>query len=256
MYEIIARYYDLIHADLLEDIPYVLDLAGRFGGPILELGCGSGRLLMPLALAGYQVTGIDNAAAMLSLARKRSAAGPPEVQQRFRLVEGDMSRFELAGEQGHYALAIFSYNTLMHLDSSEVLAALRQVGRHLKPGGGLFIDLANPAAITQVPNDRAVTLERQFVDPESGNVILQLASNWLEEPAQVLHITWIFDAIPAAGGALSRTIVQTDYHFYYPHQMELLLSEAGFRLSSLTGDYLGSAYSEESERLLLQARLA
>ncbi len=256
MYEIIARYYDLIHADLQEDIPYILDLAGKTGGPILELGCGSGRLLMPLAMAGHHVSGVDNSAAMLSLAKDRLAAGPAEVQQRWRLVEADMTRFELAGEWGQYALAIFSYNTLMHLDPSQAVAALRQAGHHLGPDGKVSIDLANPAAIAQTPNDRAMTLERQFVDPESGNIILQLASNWLEEPAQMLHITWIFDAIPAEGGPVSRTVAQADYHFYYPHQMELLLTEAGFRLSSLAGDYSGNAYSEESERLLLLARKA
>jgi SAM-dependent methyltransferase len=256
MYDTIAHYYDLIHADLREDVPYILDLAAKADGPVLELGCGSGRLLLPLALAGHRTTGLDNSAAMLSRARDRMAEESREVRQRVRLIEADMTSFELAGEREHYVLAIFSYNTLMHLSSQQVVAALKCTGRHLKSQGQLFIDLTNPAAIAQTPNDRALTLEKRFVDLESGDVILQLASNWLEEPAQLLHITWMFDAVPAAGGPVSRTVAQADYHFYYPHQLELLLTEAGFRLSSLAGDYLGNVYKEESERLLLLATKA
>jgi SAM-dependent methyltransferase len=71
MYEQTAKYYDLVHAELKDDIPLVLTLAGQGKGPILELGCGTGRLLLPLARAGYEVIGLDNSPAMLAKAKAR-----------------------------------------------------------------------------------------------------------------------------------------------------------------------------------------
>ena len=75
-YDAIARYYDLSHQSLVEDIPFLLRVAAETGGPALELGCGSGRLLVPLARAGYAVTGVDNSPEMLARAELRLAGEP------------------------------------------------------------------------------------------------------------------------------------------------------------------------------------
>jgi hypothetical protein len=69
---------------------------------------------------------------------------------------------------------------------------------------------------------------------------------------QALHITWIYDRSPVAGGAVHRTVAQATYHYRYPHQMELLLQDAGFSHFDLWGDYDKSAFHEESPRLLVQ----
>ncbi len=74
MYDQIARFYDLTHAELTADLPFVLQLASEAGGPILELGCGSGRLLLPLARAGHSVIGLDLSGAMLAMQRVCSSA--------------------------------------------------------------------------------------------------------------------------------------------------------------------------------------
>ncbi len=245
MYDQIAHYYDLTHANLTEDIPFVLELAAAAGGPVLELGCGSGRLLRPLAQAGHDVTGIDNSAAMLARAR---AALPDSVS----LIHADMARLALPGEP-HFALVIIPYNTFLHLDGEQAAATLRGVRRVLGANGRLFIDLINPAAIANTPNDHVLTLENSFTDPATGHTVLQMAANYLDEAEQTLHITWIYDASPPAGGSIHRTIAQGVYHYLYPHQLELLLQDAGFRLLSLTGDYDQSPYTEDSPRLLMVA---
>src|SRR5690606_41981516 len=99
MYEHIAPYYDQIHASFTEDVALVLALAGRVGRPVLELGCGSGRLLLPRARAGYQVTGLDNSPAMLALAREGLDREPGVVQQVVTLPEGDRIAFVRPGER-------------------------------------------------------------------------------------------------------------------------------------------------------------
>lgn len=250
MYDVIARYYDLIHADLTADVGFVLALAGRQGGPVLELGCGTGRLLLPLARAGHQVTGVDNAPAMLAQARQRLASEPLVVQQRVSLVEGEMTAFELDGQ---FNLVVIAYNTLMHLESQAMLATFKAIHRHLAPSGRLFLDLVNPLAVTATPDDRFLTLERTLNDPETGEVVLQLASSWVDQENQVLHITWLFDASPPAGGAVRRTVAQTRYHYLYSHELELLLVSAGLRLETLYGNYNQAPFEEESERLLALA---
>lgn len=250
MYDQIAHYYDLTHADLTEDIPLILALAKEAGGPVLELGCGSGRLLFPLAHAGYTITGVDNAAAMLARAQTRQQDEPAAVRNRIKLYEMDMTALTL---DGRFALAIIPYNTFMHLDSGQKRAALQGIKRCLLENGRLFIDLINPFTLAATANDHAISLENSFTDPQTGHTVLQMASNHLDEEAQQLQITWIYDASPPGGGPIQRTIATADYHYLFPHQIDLLLQEAGFRLTSLAGGYDQSAFVEESERLLVTA---
>lgn len=255
MYNQIARYYDLVHADLTADIGYLLTLAAGVDGAILELGCGTGRLLIPLARAGHAIIGVDNAAAMLDRARQKIAVEPPEVRQRITLLASDIVSFSLPAQAERFALAFIGYNTLMHLSPEQVVAVFNRIGRCLQPGGTLFLDLANPATIAQTADDHTLSLENTLVDPETGELILQMAANRLEEGSQLLHITWIYDATPAGGGPVSRTVVETDYHYFYAHQLEIFLDQAGFRIDALMGDYDQSPFGEESARLLIVAGL-
>jgi SAM-dependent methyltransferase len=250
VYEKIARYYDLIHAELTADIGFVLTLAARAAGPLLELGCGTGRLLLPLARAGYTVTGIDSSPAMLALARERLAGEAVAVQQRVTLFEADMTAFELPGR---FALAIISYNTFMHLSPAQKTAALQHIHRHLLPGGRLFMDLINPLAAAQTPEDRLLTLERVLTEPGTTNLLLQMASSRVDLDQQVLHITWLYDTSPPAGGSVQRLVVQARYYYLYPHELELLLEESGYHLEALYGSYNQVPFSEESDRLLALA---
>lgn len=252
MYDLIARYYDLTHTSLTADIPLVLALAQEANGPVLELGCGTGRLLLPLARAGYETTGVDNSPAMLAWLQQKLAQESVFVQSRVWVVAGEITSLQLP-ENGRFALALISYNTLMHLSEEKLTHTLRGIGRYLLPGGSLFLDLANPFVVAQTPNDRLLTLEAVVTDPETQNTVLQLAGNWLDETAQQLHITWIYDATPAAGGPIHRTVTQMVYHYFYPHQIEIALQEAGFQLKALWGDYNKTTFDEESDRLLMVA---
>jgi SAM-dependent methyltransferase len=248
MYETIARYYDLFHASLTADITFVIEQARRAGGAALELGSGSGRLLLPLARAGVHVTGLDNSPAMMALARARLAATPANIAARVSLVEGDMAHFAL---DRRFAFIFVAYNTLHHLPPEGVRATLRRVATHLEPGGRFFLDLANPFVLAQTPNDRLLSLEGVAKDPTSGDLVAQLASNWVDDHEQQLSITWIYDITPAGGGPVYRMVVQTTHHYLYPHELVMALELAGLRLEAMFGHYDSSPFTEESERLLL-----
>jgi SAM-dependent methyltransferase len=248
MYDRIACYYDLTHDNLTEDIPFVLALAQQAQGAVLELGCGSGRLLLPVARAGVTVTGLDNSPTMLARARERFTSEPTAVINRITLLEGDMTSFNL----GHlFPLILIPYNTFMHLDTPQALATLRQARRHLQPDGQLVIDQDNPFTIANTPEDHLLSLENVLTDPATGDTILHMAANRLDTADQQLHITWIYDRSPTIGGAIHRTIAQATYHYRYPHQMELLLQETGFSHYTLLGSYGRTPFQENSPRLIL-----
>jgi SAM-dependent methyltransferase len=250
MYDIIARYYDLIHGELTADIPLAMELAQETTGPVLELGCGTGRLLVPLARAGYEVVGLDNSPAMLELARAKLAKEPAEVSQRVTLITSEMTGFELAQRFG---LVLLLNSTLMNLPPTAMQATLNRVTRHLLPGGRLLIDLDNPAMLSGEVGEGVLVLERTMVDPASGETIMQFAASQTEEAGQVVHVTWLFDSLPAGSSALSRVVVPMDYHYLYPHQLALMLANAGLQLESLMGDYDRRPFEEESPRLLALA---
>ncbi|WP_420627465.1 class I SAM-dependent methyltransferase [Candidatus Leptofilum sp.] len=252
MYDHIARFYDLTHANLTDDIPLILKLAAQAGGSVLELGCGSGRLLLPLVQAGHTVTGLDLSGAMLARARAKLGRVDTVVQQRITLHQADMTTFELPHDS-QFGLAIVPYNTLFHLETAQVLAMLRRVREVLEENGRLFIDLANPVDIANTPEDALLSLENVLTDPETGDLIVHLASNQLDTVAQTLHITWIYDVSAPNGGPVQRMVATGAYHYRYPHQLELLLQEAGFKLLHLWGEYDQSSYTETSNRLLVLA---
>ena len=251
MYAAIAPYYDVTHAQLADDLGLVLALAHKAGGMVLELGCGTGRLLLPLARAGYTVTGLDSAREMLALARQKLGEELAEVRGRVRLIESDMTDLSACGRD--YALIIIPYNTFMHLSPTQAEQTLRQARLCLQADGLLFIDLINPYAVAQTPNDHILTLEHIFTDPVSGRDVLQFARNHLDEADQILHITWIYDTSPVGGGAVHRTIVPVAYHYYYPHQLEILLSDTGWHITAWQGQYNQTPFREDSDRLLVLA---
>ncbi len=253
MYAQIAPYYDLTHAQLTADVGLVLALARQAGGKVLELGCGTGRLLRPLARAGIMVTGVDSSPEMLARAEAWLAEEPEMVRGRVTLHHADMT--DLSGCGRDYALILIPYNTFMHLAPAQADRTLRQVKQCLAEGGRLFIDLINPYTVAQTPNDHLLTLEHILTNPANGHTVLQFARNHLDDNAQILHITWIYDETPPTGGTVHRTIVPVAYHYYFPHQLEILLTDAGLHLQSWYGHYNQTPFEEDSERLILLAQL-
>lgn len=246
MYDHIARYYDLSHNRLTDDIPYLLALARETEGPLLELGCGSGRLLSPLARAGFHVTGVDSSPEMLARARVRLAGEPADVRARVRLVEGDV-RTLILPDAAPFALAFFGYNTFMHLNEVGAGTALRRVRPLLRPGGRLFIDVDNPLLLSVVADDPDFVLEDELRDETTGETIRQFTAYESAPVEQAVDVTWVYESTGDAGRAKARL----RYHYLYPHQYDLLLALTGFRLIALAGDYDGAPFDEESDRLLI-----
>src|SRR5688572_5277803 len=243
-----VRYYDLENADFTEDLDFWLELAGEYGEPVLELGCGTGRVLLNLARRGHAVTGVDNAPEMLArleakldTASNRHLANPPV------LLHASMDSFEAPQP---FKLAIMPFNTFMHLLTLEAqMATLTHVRRHLEPGAALALDMTNPGEAYGA-QETGLTLERAFADGD--RTVQQFATVALDRAAQLARITWLYDST-APDGALQRTIVPLTLRHTFPGEMRLLLERCGFALTHLYGDYDRSPYVDGAPRLLVLA---
>lgn len=251
VYARIARYYDLTHAGLREDIPFVQKLARQAKGDLLELGCGTGRLLFPIAKMGIKITGLDNSPAMLEQARQHLVKESPAVQEKAILLEGDMTYFELPAL---FELILIGYNTFTHFSSAQMKQILSCACRHLTPTGKLFLDLPNPFNIIATSNDHTVTLERIFTDPQSSQTVMQFATTLVDIESQTLQINWWYDSLPAEGGAVQRILIQTAYHYLFLHEIERLLQMAKLNLHAVYGSYQQSPFAENAPRLLILAQ--
>jgi SAM-dependent methyltransferase len=252
LYDSLSRFYDLENADFVEDLDFWVGLAKDSGGPVLELGCGSGRATQQIARAGVAIVGLDNSEPMLALARAKLNR-KPELAARATLVHGDMTNFDLSSLfTVHCSLIICPFNTFMHLTTTaEQLALLSCARRHLNPGGLLVLDLTNPAP-AYVDTNESLTLERTFRDDENDLAIQQFATTRVDRTAQIAHILWQYDAI-AADGAVQRTLVPLALRYTFPAEMSLLLERANFKLAHLYGGYDEAPLTDESERMIVVA---
>jgi len=135
--------YDAIPVYLARiDAAFFAQEAAAAGGPVLELGCGTGRVLLPIARAGGTITGVDSSAAMLERCRDMLSAEPAEVRGRVTLHQADVRDLSLGSR---FALITAPFRVLQHLTSVEdQLQLLDVVSRHLSPGGRFIFDVFNP----------------------------------------------------------------------------------------------------------------
>ncbi len=187
----LARLYDV---DLLEDpgdLDLLLALAERADGRILELGVGSGRLAVPLAEAGWTVTGVDNDPAMLRRARDRADAAGAAVADRLELVEANAAELR---SPARYRLGFIALNSLLVFgDRTAQAAAVATLADHLEPGGLCLIDLWLPDADDLARYDGRIFLEYVRVDPETGRTVIKTGSALHDSASQTVHLTTIYD---------------------------------------------------------------
>jgi SAM-dependent methyltransferase len=250
MYDKIARYYDVLHGDLNEDIEFVIRLAEESGGPVLELGCGTGRLLLPLVRTGQETTGLDGSEEMLAIAKAKLTGERPAVRERARLEQGDITDFQLGQK---YGLVTLPYNTLMHLSPPALAFCLGNVRGHLRPGGALFVDVDNPVEVHDPAQDGLLLMERTAHDARQDETVILMVSSVGDGDRQTRDTVWIVDASPAGGGPPQRTVAEATLHYYFAHQLSQIVTAAGLELIALYGDYDRRPYDDNSPRLLVLA---
>jgi SAM-dependent methyltransferase len=249
-YTTVARYYDAENADKTDDIEFYLELLEESPGSVFEVGCGSGRVVLPLAQAGYTVHGIDNNAAMLERARAR-VARQPDAYATLTFHEGDVLTAELPAAP--FDLVLLSYNMLMHFhDQPAQLNLLRRLRELMADDGLLVLDLPNAGEMFATPDSDAITLERTFIEPETGHMVMQQAVSVLDRATQLMQVTWIYDEITGDGN-VKRTVAPTLFRYIFPYEAQLLLQVAGFNVTQTYGDVDGSPFEDGCPRMVMLA---
>ena len=252
-YAPLARFYDLDHADFHDDLDGWVGLARQSGGPALEVGCGSGRVLLALAAAGIDVVGIDTSPPMLERARTRLAEAG-DLPGTVTLHDADVRAMRLPEGPGAFRLALATLGVFGHLlTHADAARALRRLHAHLAEAGLVVIDQPNPLTLTDDLADGLLFHDWTRQDPETGHTIVRLHSRRTDPAAQRIETTFFYDEV-APDGALRRTLAPVTLRWYSAPELELLLDAAGFAVEALYGDWEMSDWAADSPRLIVVAR--
>lgn len=213
---------------------------------------GSGRLAVPLAEAGYAVTGVDLDPAMLERARWRARSAEPGGADRLTLVEADLVGLHLA-TAGTFGLAFIALNSLLVLPSRAAQqAAVRALAEHLAPGGLAVIDIWIPDAEELTRFDGRISLEWPRVDPETGHIVTKAASAQHDSASATVVLTTIFEE--GGQGTPTRRWVRRDrLRLVSAGELRSFADEAGLVVELMAGDYGLGPIGPGSERAVLLA---
>jgi SAM-dependent methyltransferase len=249
----LARLYELDMVDDPGDVELYLAVASRTGGPILEIAAGSGRVALPLAKAGYEVTAVDLDPAMLARAEKAAAEAGPEIRARLELVEANLIGLSLPGG-ARFRLAILALNSILLLDSWEAQnAALETMARHLEPGGIAVVDAWLPSADELARYDGRIGLEYVREDSETGLLVAKLAAAQHEPATGHVALTAIYEE-GNQGGSPRRWIREDRLRLLNADDLRAMAELAGLVVEVVAGSYGLDPIGPQDERAVLIAR--
>jgi SAM-dependent methyltransferase len=236
--------YHAHHSLYTEDLSFWMELATNCKGPILELGCGTGRVLLSIAQSCRFFYGLDNNLDMLSILKDNIS---PDLQPWVHVLQADMTGFNLGIDFG---LILLPCNTYSILSLSERKSTLSRVYDHLSNGGILAVSLPNPSLLEHLGDREEYELEEVFPHPINGEPV-QVSSAWTRT-GQHFIVTWNYDHL-SADGSIQRLSTQFK-HNLNPVQTTLdEIRNAGFERLGVYGDFDRSTYASDSAYLIILA---
>jgi SAM-dependent methyltransferase len=241
-YAFVANLYDdvTLYRERI-DVPFFVDAAVNAGGPVLELGCGTGRVLIPTARAGVEIVGLDASTHMLGVCRRRLAAEAHEVQSHAQLVQADMRQFELGRR---FRLVTIPFRPFQHLLTVEdQLSCLECVNRHLDTGGRLIFDLFNPSLdwLVNRPIGEEFGDEPEFTAVDGRRVVRRHKTVSADRFNQVNAFELVY-YVTHPDGREERLVHAFELRYVFRFEAEHLLWRAGFDVEHLYAGYDRSEY--------------
>jgi SAM-dependent methyltransferase len=256
-YSVTAKYYDGAYAakqDLV-DLPFYLELAEQTPGPILEVACGTGRVLLPIARKGIEIHGVDNSRPMLKILENSLAREPQEVRQRVTLHEGDMRDFRLGAR---FPLVIIPFRPMQHMHTVEdQVSALTSTAAHLSEGGILVFDVFYPKfdVITARIGEEVLEFEWSSRADSMEVVRRYFRKESVDKINQIFYFNFIYRTFRAGELILEETEAFKLSYFTYPHLRALFLL-AGLEPVAEYGSFVKTPLDNSAEQMIFLLRRA
>jgi ubiquinone/menaquinone biosynthesis C-methylase UbiE len=241
-----AQRYDLISGALSEAGPveFYRRHAMRYGNPVLELACGSGRLSIPMASSGIEVVGLDASPEMLRLAERKATVSGVDVNW----VHGDMRSFDLRRQ---FRAIFVASNSFSHLYSrADIEACLAAIRRHLAASGRFVVEVFNPALgmFVRPPEHRSAVAE--YEDSQRRRRIAVSKAVRYDSATQITHEIWYFrDDVTGEEQEVSLNL-----RMFFPQEIDALLHYNGFQIDKKYGDHVETPFGDSSRKQIIVCR--
>jgi SAM-dependent methyltransferase len=239
--------YDLIYSWLTDDIPFYVEQAKQARGPVLEVGCGTGRILLPTFEAGIAIDGFDLEPGMLEVLRRKAEG----LGIKPRVWRADMRDFTMPRR---YALITIPFRAFLHnLTTEDEIRTLRCCREHLQPGGRLVFNVFHPSFGKLTEPDGVPFVEKEFPNPETGRTVSLVATAWRDRVNQMLKVEREVKETDTHGYSLTTHRHGFSLRWVYKAEVELLLRAAGFSRWSVLGGFDGRALEQDSDEMVWTA---
>jgi len=243
-YDPLADLYDLEYVHD-HDVPFWLALADRENGPVVEWGAGTGRLAVPLAAAGHDVTAVELSETMVERGRKKNRG--------VRWVAGDM---RTTGLDRRYGLAFCAFNSfLCLLTLDEALAFLRNAREHLQPGGLLGIEVSafSPDELAEDPGGPSLRHDLARDLPDGGRLDRFSLSRY-DAASQIMGMRLFYEVSDAAGAHETSRAHDLAIRISNRDELLFMLRLTGFNVEAVLGGFDAEPFTAQSDHLIILAR--
>jgi SAM-dependent methyltransferase len=242
-----AEYYDLLHQGLEGEAEFYVGQAARIGGKILEIGCGTGRLAIPMALCGLDVVGVDNSAAMLGRCREKLAA-IGQVKGSLQLVQQDMAKLDLGARFDFIAMA---YRTFMHLlMPDDQRRCLLRVREHLNPGGTFIMNTWLPNLRPLLAGPRRQAFQEAGRHEVDGGTLVHHVRTGVDEFRQLLIEEHRIQELDLSGRVVSARVLPMVRAWTSYRELSHLYARAGFTVRAVFGNFDATPLSPGSTEMI------
>jgi ubiquinone/menaquinone biosynthesis C-methylase UbiE len=239
-----GRHYDLVNEDVVEDIPFFLRQAKKYGEPVLELACGTGRITIPLAEQGFQITGLDINDSMLAQARRKST----EKGLNIEWLKSDCRDFNLNRK---FNLIFIPFNTLVHLlDLKSIESCFACARRHLADQGRFIVDVFNPRLEILIRDSSKRYPVAEYTDPDGRGEVVITENNVYEKATQINRLRWYY----RFADQTDEIVQNVDMRIYYPQELDMLLHYNGFAIDAKYGNYDETPFVSTSPKQIVVSR--
>jgi len=236
-----GRHYDLQNKDFVDDIPFYLRQIKKYGEPVLELACGTGRITIPIAEEGIQITGLDISEPMLSQAKRKAAIKGINVGW----IKADCRNFKLNKK---FNLIFFPFNSIAHLqDLESTKSCFSCVKMHLKDKGRFIIDVFNPRLDILIRDPSKLYPVAEYPDPDGKGTVVITENSTYDAATQINRIKWYYKI----GIQTKEVVEELNMRIFYPQELDALLFYNGFTIEVKFGNYDETPLESTSPKQLI-----